>query len=115
MLNRCKKVMITMLGIIFTIICVIVIIFVFVYNSLVSKRNQIDNVAGSIDVLSKKRWDLIPNMASVVKGYADHEKEVFEKIAELRADAIQGRLTDDQLVDFDSQVTRFFDSVMVVV
>ena len=55
------------------------------YNRLVALRNQIENLWSQIDVQLKRRFDLIPNLVETVKGYATHEREVFEKIADARA------------------------------
>ncbi len=60
------------------------------YNSLISKRNQIRNIFGTMDAMLKKRWDLVPNLAAAVKGYAEHEWQLFEKVSELRAQARGG-------------------------
>jgi len=55
------------------------------YNRLVVLRNRIANAWSQIDVQLKRRFDLIPNLVETVKGYAAHEKEVFEKVTEARA------------------------------
>ncbi len=55
-----------------------------IYNGLVSKRNMVRNTFSTIDVMLKKRHDLIPNLVEVVKGFASHEKETFERVIELR-------------------------------
>ncbi len=55
------------------------------YNGLVKLRVLVDEAWSSIDVLLKKRFNLIPNLVETVKGYAKHEKGTFEKIAELRS------------------------------
>ena len=58
---------------IFIIIAVIAVIFIAIYNSLVRKRNETENAFGAIDVMLKKRYDLIPNLVATVKQYAEHE------------------------------------------
>jgi LemA protein len=57
------------------------------YNSLVGKRNDADNAAGGVDVQLKKRFDLIPNLLSAVKGYMAHERDLLERLAEIRSEA----------------------------
>ena len=54
------------------------------YNTLTRKRNNVDNAFGSIDVMLKKRFDLIPNLVATVQQYAKHEEETFTKITNLR-------------------------------
>ena len=63
----------------------------FLYNSLVKLRVLVDEAWSGIDVLLKKRFNLIPNLVETVKGYAKHEKGVFEKVAELRSQAMQAK------------------------
>ena len=66
------------------IIAVVVVIFIAIYNSLVRKRNETENAFAAIDVMLKKRYDLIPNLVTTVKEYAEHEKSTFAQITEMR-------------------------------
>ena len=59
------------------------------YNGMVRGRNKVDEGWSGIDVQLKRRHDLIPNLVETVKGYATHEREVFEKVTQARASAIQ--------------------------
>ena len=61
---------------------------VFTYNGLVTLRNRVDNGWSQIDVQLRRRYDLIPNLVETVRGYAAHEREVFEHVAEARAQAV---------------------------
>lgn len=70
--------------IVLIVIAVIIIALVVMYNSLVQARIKVDNAWSQIDVQLQRRFDLIPNFVETVKGYMTHEKETFEKIAELR-------------------------------
>jgi LemA protein len=65
--------------------------FIGMYNSLVVLRNRVRNAWSQIDVQLKRRYDLIPNLVETVKGYAAHEKEIFERVAEARNQAINAR------------------------
>ncbi|MFR2068891.1 MAG: LemA family protein [Bacteroides nordii] len=68
------------------IIFVLLIIFVgVVYNSLVRKKNQIENAFATIDVMLKKRYDLIPNLVATVRQYAKYEEGVLIKLTEMRS------------------------------
>lgn len=58
------------------------------YNRLVSLRVRASNAWSDIDVQLKRRHDLVPNLVTVVQGYATHEKSIFEDIAKLRAEAL---------------------------
>jgi LemA protein len=67
---------------------VIVVIFVGFYNSLISLRNRCDNAWAQVDVQLRRRYDLIPNLVETVKGYAKHEREVFQRVTEARSKAV---------------------------
>src|SRR6266513_3435832 len=60
-------------------------------NSMVGARNRVDEAWSGIDVQLKRRHDLVPNLVETVKGYATHEREVFEKATKARAEAMQAR------------------------
>ena len=66
------------------IVLVPLIWFVVQYNSLVGLRNYIAESWSNVDTELKRRYDLIPNLVSTVKGYAAHEREVLERVVELR-------------------------------
>lgn len=61
------------------------------YNSLVSLKNRTKEAWADIDVQLKRRYDLIPNLVETVKGYATHERELFEKVTQARAAAISAK------------------------
>ncbi|MCK4993412.1 MAG: LemA family protein [Candidatus Omnitrophica bacterium] len=85
------------------------------YNSLVGKKNQVENVFASIDTLLKKRYDLIPNLISTVQTYMQHERGTLTEITELRAKAISGNISDDEKVELDNKVTKAIGGIMVAV
>ncbi len=58
------------------------------YNRLVRLKNQSEEAWSDIDVQLKRRYDLIPNLVETVKGYATHERELFEKVTQARAAAM---------------------------
>jgi len=66
------------------------------YNGLVRLRNQCDNGWANIDTQLRRRYDLIPNLVETVKGYAKHEREVFEKVTQARTQAINAGTVKDQ-------------------
>jgi len=68
---------------------------VLTYNRLVTLRNRAKEAWADIDVQLKRRYDLIPNLVETVKGYAAHEKEVFEKVTKARAAAISAEQSGD--------------------
>ncbi len=70
-------------------IAIVVIVFVTIYNRLVKLRNTVKSSWSDIDVQLKKRFDLVPSLVETVKGYAAHEKGVFEKVTQARTAAMQ--------------------------
>ncbi|MEY5058768.1 MAG: hypothetical protein RJA51_515 [Actinomycetota bacterium] len=70
------------------IVAVVVVIGVLLYNSLIQRRNRVDNAWSQIDVQLKRRLDLIPNLVETVKGYAAHEKSTFDAVISARQAAI---------------------------
>lgn len=62
---------------------------VIVYNSLVKLKNKVEEAWSDIDVQLKRRYDLVPNLVETVKGFASHEKSVFEKVTQARSRAMQ--------------------------
>ena len=74
--------------IILIVVAVLVIWVAVIYNSLVALRNRSKEAWSDIDVQLKRRYDLIPNLVETVKGYAGHERELFEKVTQARANAL---------------------------
>jgi LemA protein len=70
------------------IIALIVIGIIFIYNGLVALRNRVKEAWADIDVQLKRRYDLIPNLVETVKGYAVHERTVFENVTKARTQAM---------------------------
>jgi len=97
------------------IIAVIAIIIALLYNSLIGKKNQVDNIFGGIDAVLKKRYDLIPNLVSSVQQYMQHEKGILEKVTELRAQAIKPNIPDEKKIALDKEITGALGSIMVAV
>ncbi|MBU2595306.1 LemA family protein [Patescibacteria group bacterium] len=78
------------------IVVVLVLYVVGIFNVLVRLKNRTQEAWSDIDVQLKRRYDLIPNLIKTVKGYAAHEREVFEKVTETRANAISAKGVEDQ-------------------
>ncbi|MCX6721362.1 MAG: LemA family protein [Candidatus Staskawiczbacteria bacterium] len=76
------------LWIILAVVVVVILWIIAVFNGLVVLKNRAKEALSDIDVQTKRRYDLIPNLVETVKGYAAHEKEVFEKVTAARAAAM---------------------------
>ena len=79
------------LWIVLAIAAILIIWFIAVFNGIVSLRNRTKEAWSDIDVQLKRRHDLIPNLVETVKGYAKHEKELFENVTKARSEAMQAK------------------------
>jgi LemA protein len=73
------------------VVLAIFLLLVWLYNRFVRLRNRVDNSWAQIEVQLKRRWDLIPNLIETVKGYAAHERGVFEEVTAARTRAQQAQ------------------------
>ncbi len=78
------------------IISILVIWAIAIYNGLFRLKFRVDESWRVIVVQIKRRYDLIPNLVNTVKGYASHEKEVFEKVTEARTRAMGAQSAGDK-------------------
>jgi len=81
--------------IILIIIGLIILWLIFTYNRLIILRNRAKEAWSDIDVQLKRRYNLIPNLVETVKGYAAHEKSVFENVTKARAAAMTAEKSGD--------------------
>ena len=82
--------------IVIIIAVVIVLWIILVFNRLVTLRNRTKEAWSDIDVQLKRRYNLIPNLVETVKGYATHERELFEKVTKARAMAMQAQTVKEK-------------------
>ncbi len=101
------------LTILLILIVLLAIAVVVVYNRLVVKRMRVNNGWAQIDVQLKRRYDLIPNLVETVKGYAAHEKEVFEKVAQYRSMAM-GATGPKEIAEANNMLTQTLKSLFAV-
>ncbi|NPA59242.1 MAG: LemA family protein [Epsilonproteobacteria bacterium] len=97
------------------IIITIILILVLMYNSLVSKKNQVQNIFASVDTMLKKRYDLIPNLVATVSKYMEHEKSLLNEVTKLRSQANQPNISDEHKMALDAKVSNALGSIMVAV
>lgn len=81
------------------------------YNMLIQRKNRVESVASTVDIMLKKRFDLIPNLVQSVKGYMQHERELLEEISKLRA---HGR-SSAEMIRLDQQTSGLLGRLMVAV
>ena len=77
--------------IIVAVIVLLAVVVIFIYNGLVKTRVRVEEAWSDITVQLKRRLDLVPNLINTVKGYATHEKEVFERVTETRANTLNAQ------------------------
>lgn len=97
----------------FIVIIVFLVFFgIVINNQIIAKKNRADQAFSSIDVYLKKRFDLIPNLISVVKKYASHEKEILLKATELRT-KIKPNLDQEEKVDASNDLSKLISKINV--
>src|SRR3972149_1837508 len=99
--------------ILLVIVALAAIFLISIYNSLVTLKVKIKEAWSQIDVQLKRRIDLIPNLVETVKGYATHEKEVFENVTKARA-ALMGAQTPEQAGQADNMLTGALKTLFAV-
>ena len=87
----------TTLIIVIAVVVLLVIWVIGIYNNLVTLRNNRENAFANIDVQLKQRHDLIPQLVATVKGYAQHEKELLERVTQARAAAMGATTINDKI------------------
>lgn len=99
--------------IVLIIIGLVVVFVIALYNSLIRLRNRTQNAWSDIDVQLKRRYDLIPNLLETVKGYAKHEKELFENVTKART-AAMGATTVEEQAKTENMLTGALKSLFAV-
>jgi len=95
------------------IVAIIALAVALMYNRLITLRNRVKNAWYQIDVQLKRRYDLIPNLVETVKGYARHEKEVFQKVTEARTKAM-GASSVKEASEANNMLTSTLKSLFAV-
>lgn len=83
------------------------------FNSIVNAKNAADNAFSSVDVMMKKRWDLIPGLVDSVQRFVEHEAGVLEEVVRLRARVASGAVPAAQTAALDGQIGRAIGQLLV--
>ncbi|WP_353661578.1 LemA family protein [Hydrogenimonas sp. SS33] len=94
---------------------VVLLIGILLFNTLVSRRNQCDNIFASIDALLKKRYNLIPNLVTLMKESMQYERGLLEKVTQLRSKAMKPGLTPKQKMSIADEMEGPLKGLMVSV
>ena len=95
------------------VLFLLVLYFVSIYNSLVNLRNRVKDAWSQIDVQLQRRTDLIPNLIETVKGYAKHEKGVFENVTKARSGLMNVKTVKEN-AEGNNQLTEALKSLFAV-
>lgn len=96
------------------IIAIAIIFFVwYLYNSIIVAKMRVSESLSQIDVQLKRRADLIPNLVETVKGYAKHEKELFEKVAKERSNLVSASGLDEK-AKANSELSQTLKSIFAI-
>jgi len=94
-------------------VAVILVFLWFIYNNLITAKLRVSEALSQIDVQLKRRADLIPNLVETVKGYATHEKELFEKVTKERTALISAKGTAEKAAA-NNQLSQTLKSIFAV-
>lgn len=93
----------------------LLLIIMLIYNSLIRRKNQVENAFASIDVYLKNRADLIPSLVAAVKGYMNHEQELLSKITELRNQASNQTTYSNERIGTENKITESIGKIVMAV
>jgi len=96
------------------VIAVLGILIILMYNSIIYRKNQVDNAFAGIDTMLKKRYDLIPSLADTVKAYMKYEKDLIAKVTEIRTAYLSENAQNEKILLSDNlagKMNNFFVSV----
>ncbi|MGL5875230.1 MAG: LemA family protein [Xenococcaceae cyanobacterium] len=86
-----------------------------IYNTIIVRKNQVDRAFSSIDVLLKKRCDLIPNLIAVVKKYMDYEQKTLTEVVRLRSRVVSGDASSEQRFILENQLSRTIGNIVALI
>ncbi len=99
--------------IILIIVLIILVVLFVMYNNFIKLNNKVKEAFATMDVYLKKRWDLIPNLVEIVKGYAKFEKETLTDIINLRSGNYD-TLNDNEKINTNEKITESIRKIMIL-
>ncbi|NAY93074.1 LemA family protein [Muricauda sp. JGD-17] len=97
------------------IFSVFVGVFIILYNNLIRKKNKLKEAYSSIDVMFRKRTDLIPQLVRTVKGYLEYERETLTEITKLRTQVMDENMDDDQRIALENKLDSMLGKLQIAV
>lgn len=95
------------------VILLIVIFLVGLYNKLASQKVIVEEAASDIETFLKQRYDMIPNLVEIVKGYAKHEKETFAEVTGLRSKAMSAGSLEEKM-ELEGQLEKGLSKIFAI-
>lgn len=102
--------------IIIILLCVFIILVFYIIsinNSLINSRNKVLNKFSAIDVVAKRRVNLVPKLINIVKGYTKHEENTFKEMAKIRSSAAKAETINDK-VNSDIKLSKEINNLLVL-
>ena len=96
--------------IILGLVAVLLIAIVGIYNRLAKQKVMVSEASADIETFQKQRYDMIPNLVEIVKGYAKHESETFQKVTEMRTKAM-GATSFDEKAKLEDQLSGMVSKI----
>jgi LemA protein len=97
--------------IILIVVVIIIGLLISLFNRLAKQKVLVDEASADIETFLKQRYDMIPNLVEIVKGYAKHEKDTFEKVTEMRSKAMSASSLEDKMKyekELSAGITQIF-------
>jgi len=95
------------------VVLLLALVLVSLYNRLSKQKVVINEASADIETMLKQRYDMIPNLVSIVKGYAQHEKGTFEAVTELRNKAMSAQSFDEK-AGFEDQLSKGLSKIFAL-
>lgn len=92
---------------------VLLVLVLFTYNNLIQLRNKVKEAFSTMDVYLKKRYDLIPSLVDIVKGYAKHETDTLQEVTKMRVNAQKSDL--NAAINNEMKIGDALQSLLVIV
>jgi LemA protein len=99
--------------VILVVIVIIIGLLISLYNKLARQKVLVDEASSDIETFLKQRYDMIPNLVEIVKGYAKHEKDTFEKVTEMRSKAMSAGSLEEKM-KYEKELSGAITNLMAV-
>ncbi|KMQ70467.1 LemA family protein [Chryseobacterium koreense] len=93
----------------------ILLLTIYYFNHLIRRKNEVDNASGSINVMLKNRYDLIPNLVDTVKNYMTYESQILDKLTMMRTQALSSDTSDVEKMKLNNDIGGALKQIMVSV